>query len=445
MVECKTMMRYFLLLIILHSKCSYAAKIQLYNQTKSNMLVKIKVKGAKDEDVMIEPLYSYTLDRIIGKVDGIVINGKEFKAQDSNQYSYSLNADGKPLFKENFYGAQLPFSFIVISDLHTKGATEQEMQNWINTQRTTLNKDIDNLTKELALLEQKSTNTTGIASKKTQIDKKNKEITALSTELQSPQKHAEKTKKIIDYIRNNSDKNIRAVLVTGDMVWWNHDPKTEFNAFKKLYYDPIHSVLKTVGGRIYTILGNHDKYCGGACPSLNFTKNTYGNNFYSFDIHGVHFVTPGMFPQPVIKEGAAQLAPQLFNPYEGSIDFLESDLKKVPKEVPVIIFMHFPVESKWWEREIKEVLGHAHPMWDDKQKDDRASIIAQETRKRFYNALEGHTIIGIIVGHDHSVAKQTINNGKYTQYKIGSHYCEPVLFTFDPTNTTKPLTTQNIQ
>ena len=135
------------------------------------------------------------------------------------------------------------------------------------------------------------------------------------------------------------------VLGCGDITEW------PTNAAKKTYEELVAKRLKFPS---YDVAGNHDE--GGNMPSETIKKwivARHGGLSYTFDQGGVHFVA--LFSkydeslnspaQPVSKE---------------ALQFLRSDLKRLPKGTPVVAAMHLCFDSITNRDELVEAFGTAN-------------------------------------------------------------------------------------
>lgn len=100
-------------------------------------------------------------------------------------------------------------------------------------------------------------------------------------------------------------------------------------------WEPYNQVVGTIGIPFYSVQGNHDVNLEGvdmtnkAALSNESWKRVFGPATYSWDWGPVHFITLRDF------EG--------FD--ERQLKFVENDLKFVPKDALVVLFMHVPLED----------------------------------------------------------------------------------------------------
>jgi len=147
------------------------------------------------------------------------------------------------------------------------------------------------------------------------------------------------------------------VLISGDLT--EKGGRTQWQIFERFYGSRgTEGVLEIP---VFEGAGNHDR-----------TRNWYvreqvarrhGGRFYSFDFHDLHLICLG--------EG----------PDEKGLQFLEQDLARVDEEVPIVVYLHYPLrgafaEDNWFGR----------------------GPYRQELREK----LSGHRVVGIFHGHYHA-------------------------------------------
>ena len=106
-------------------------------------------------------------------------------------------------------------------------------------------------------------------------------------------------------------------------------------------FHPINEAVAKIGIPWYNIYGNHDMNLDAPHDSLadETFEWIYGPANYSFNYGKVHFVVLDdvMFPRP---DGKPSYVGGL---HQWQLDFLENDLKYVPKDYLVVIHMHIPI------------------------------------------------------------------------------------------------------
>lgn len=113
------------------------------------------------------------------------------------------------------------------------------------------------------------------------------------------------------------------LIVTGDA--------TEFGVIDKTwdYWDRL---FKPLGLPVYVVPGNHDNTWTTIVPIL---RKQYGGDHYSFDKFGCHFAG---IDSAAIQEPLPCLEAR-------TLTWLREDLKNVPKDRPVFIFQHHPLNT----------------------------------------------------------------------------------------------------
>ncbi|MEU4191834.1 metallophosphoesterase [Kribbella sp. NPDC026611] len=94
-------------------------------------------------------------------------------------------------------------------------------------------------------------------------------------------------------------------------------------------------------GHVFTVPGEHDSVDDhGQKYRQAFGKGTAGDGWYSFDLHGVHFIS---LVNTLSLESLGHLGkPQL--------EFVEKDVAKLSADTPIVVFSHIPLFAlypKW--------------------------------------------------------------------------------------------------
>ena len=201
----------------------------------------------------------------------------------------------------------------------------------------------------------------------------------------------------------NTQNNIKTVLICGDLTTGGGKEYT--TTFENVWWAPLKESADKVGAKIALAPGNHDWdmrqwgvrwSMGGVSntPMIDFIiKNCVGLSpichpwsiYYSFDIGGVHFACPGVYP----SEGNP--ADKRWGVYVniGSRKWLERDLDKLPPNTPTILFYHYPI------------FGYHANKWKKSEKE------------AFIEALKEKNIVSLIVGHSHWEDSNTMPNGAW--------------------------------
>jgi 3',5'-cyclic-AMP phosphodiesterase len=139
---------------------------------------------------------------------------------------------------------------------------------------------------------------------------------------------------------------------------------------KPVEFDTLDQLLKTAKtGKIYYVPGEHDVLNDNGKQYLDrYGKGTMGNGWYSFDLHGVHFV--GLVNVVNLKAGGlGQLG-------SDQLEWLQKDLKSLKDSTPVVVFAHIP-------------LWNIYPQWGWGT-DDSAQALAFMKRFGSVTVLNGH-------------------------------------------------------
>lgn len=164
----------------------------------------------------------------------------------------------------------------------------------------------------------------------------------------------------------------RGVLITGDLT--EHGGAEEWAMFDVMYG------RSGKGGPlkfpVYEADGNHDRAKNWHVREQ--IAKRHGGRYYSFDWDDLHLVC--------LAEA----------PGDDGIEFLEKDLEGVAKDVPVVLYMHYPLlgpySETWWSK--------------------------QNGPQKLQQVIEGHNIVGIFHGHHHATGAYRWQG--YDVYKVGS-------------------------
>ncbi len=131
-------------------------------------------------------------------------------------------------------------------------------------------------------------------------------------------------------------KNVPFGIVLGDLVGDNLS-----------LYEPYKQAIQQVGIPWFNVMGNHDMNYDATADSLSDEtfEATFGPANYAFNYGKVHFIILDdiLYPDPQDGEG-----------YQGGfrkdqLDFVENDLKQVPKDHLIVLSFHIPIyESPDW-------------------------------------------------------------------------------------------------
>ncbi len=164
----------------------------------------------------------------------------------------------------------------------------------------------------------------------------------------------------------------RGVLITGDLT--EHGGAEEWAMFDVMYG------RSGKGGPlqfpVYEADGNHDRAKDWYVREQ--IAKRHGGRYYSFDWDDLHVVC--------LAEA----------PADDGIQFLKKDLARVAKDVPVVLYMHYPLlgpySKTWWSK--------------------------QNGPEKLERVIAGHNIVGIFHGHHHATGAYRWQG--YDVYKVGS-------------------------
>ncbi|MBD1428846.1 calcineurin-like phosphoesterase C-terminal domain-containing protein [Sphingobacterium litopenaei] len=140
----------------------------------------------------------------------------------------------------------------------------------------------------------------------------------------------------VDYLKRGVVEELKGVkgyefgISLGDLV--GNDPNL---------FDPYINVMKDIGLPWYQVMGNHDENYDVPSDSLADVsfKAHFGPNNYSFNKGKVHF----LFLDDVLYQGQDAAKKYIGGLREDQLEFIENDLKYVPKDYLVVICAHIPL------------------------------------------------------------------------------------------------------
>ncbi|MDR3665335.1 MAG: plastocyanin/azurin family copper-binding protein [Ignavibacteriaceae bacterium] len=135
-------------------------------------------------------------------------------------------------------------------------------------------------------------------------------------------------------------------------------------------FDTLDQLLKGAKtGKIFYVPGEHDVLNDDGKQYLDrYGKGTMGNGWYSFDLHGVHFM--GLVNVVNMKAGGLG---RLGN---DQLEWFEKDIKGLKDSTPVVVFAHIP-------------LWNVYPEWGWGT-DDSAQVLSSLKRFGSVTVLNGH-------------------------------------------------------
>jgi 3',5'-cyclic AMP phosphodiesterase CpdA len=161
----------------------------------------------------------------------------------------------------------------------------------------------------------------------------------------------------------------RGVLITGDLT--DNDKPEQWRAFAKFY--GLTGKDGELHYPVYEAVGNHDFW-----NARQEEKKRHGELWYSFDFDDLHLVCLGEAPT------------------DETLDWLERDLRGIASDVPLVVYMHFPL------------LGPYSDTWFKREHHD----------ERLGRVLDGHNVVAIFHGHFHGSGSYRWHG--YDVYNVGS-------------------------
>jgi 3',5'-cyclic AMP phosphodiesterase CpdA len=211
-----------------------------------------------------------------------------------------------------------------------------------------------------------------------------------------------------DFVRNWDRGLIRAVAETNLL-----QPKPDFVMFggdlaqlgTKAELDHGAEMLAKLDYETHCILGEHDYYLD---LGEHWSK-LFGPHYYSWDHKGVHFVALNSILTydewtherwPTAEQRMLEMA-GLDNPNgspfmvgEKQLAWLRDDLAKVPKDTPVVVFSHSPIQKiykgwNFWTEEAEDIQALLRPFAD-------ATVIYGHVHQIQYNQIDNITFHAVM-------------------------------------------------
>jgi hypothetical protein len=155
----------------------------------------------------------------------------------------------------------------------------------------------------------------------------------------------------------------RGLIVTGDLTEWGR--VEEWQPFVATY--GLTGKEGKVGVPVFEVIGNHDRV-SGPWVEQQVSARHGGGRFYSWDWDGVHLIALGEAPD---DEG---------------LKFLESDLARVDRDAPLVVYFHLALLGPW----------------------STGNWFAEGTFKdRLAKLLDGRNVAAIFHGHHHATDHYT--------------------------------------
>ncbi len=211
-----------------------------------------------------------------------------------------------------------------------------------------------------------------------------------------------------DFVRNWDRGLIRAVAETNLL-----QPKPDFVMFggdlaqlgTKAELDHGAEMLAKLDCETHCILGEHDYYLDLG----EYWSKLFGPHYYSWDHKGVHFVALNSILTydewtherwPTAEQRMLEMA-GLDNPNgspfmvgEKQLAWLRDDLAKVPKDTPVVVFSHSPIQKiykgwNFWTEEAEDIQALLRPFAD-------ATVIYGHVHQIQYNQIDNITFHAVM-------------------------------------------------
>jgi len=211
-----------------------------------------------------------------------------------------------------------------------------------------------------------------------------------------------------DFVRNWDRGLIRAIAETNLL-----QPKPDFVMFggdlaqlgTKAELDHGAEMLAKLDYETHCILGEHDYYLDLG----EYWSKLFGPHYYSWDHKGVHFVALNSILTydewtherwPTAEQRMLEMA-GLDNPNgspfmvgEKQLAWLRDDLAKVPKDTPVVVFSHSPIQKiykgwNFWTEEAEDIQALLRPFAD-------ATVIYGHVHQIQYNQIDNITFHAVM-------------------------------------------------
>lgn len=204
----------------------------------------------------------------------------------------------------------------------------------------------------------------------------------------------------------NWDQGLKRAVAEANLL----EPKPDFVVFggdlaqlgNKAELDHGAEILSGLTHKTYMVMGEHDYYLDLG----EYWSELYGKHYYSFDHKGVHFVVLNSiityddwtFDRWESDEQRMNEMAGLDNPNgspfmigDTQFKWLKSDLKKVAKDTPIVVFSHSPLQKiyKGWN------------FWTE-EADDIQTL------------LHKHDAVNVVYGHVHQIQYNQIKNIAFT-------------------------------
>lgn len=181
---------------------------------------------------------------------------------------------------------------------------------------------------------------------------------------------------------NDASKSVKALIFVGDSAG-GYGKESETKAFEKILYDPLKNLLRSKGGQVFLVPGNHDTYWSSVLEPKptkmeRLIKDNHGDYMYAFNIGPVKCINLGICPSLSKTQPSQGGKDKILDTDEPSLGFLKKVLQGIDKNQPVIIMFHYPVQgnmSDWWSKKEKDML---------------------------YDAIKDYNVLAILVGHLHA-------------------------------------------
>jgi len=201
------------------------------------------------------------------------------------------------------------------------------------------------------------------------------------------------------FVRNWDRGLIRAVAETNLL-----DPKPDFVVFggdlaqlgKKEEIDHGAAMLAKLDYKYHCVMGEHDYYLDLG----EYWSKLFGPHYYSWDHKGVHFVTlnsiltyedwthkrwPTAMQRMVEMAGLDNPNGSPFMVGEAQCDWLRKDLENVPKDTPIVLFSHSPIQKiykgwNFWTEDAEQVQALLQPF-------DNVTVVYGHVHQIQYNQI----------------------------------------------------------
>ena len=161
------------------------------------------------------------------------------------------------------------------------------------------------------------------------------------------------------------------VVTCGDMCNDVEDPTAELAELRRI------TAILDPNIPMHWVAGNHDVMNEPTAESLRRYRERFGDDVYSFDHGGSHFV--------VLNTTVPHEPAKVWDEWEQQVEFLEADLRRARDNTSghIVVFAHHP------------------PFVTDVDEDDSWLVIPRQRRRLLVDLFKAHEVAAVFAGHWH--------------------------------------------